>query len=67
MDIPLPEIIRQVRLQWQLDDARAAAAVERAMAGLGVVPRKKWLGGKVVSGEEYRLLLDWLNANGPGG
>lgn len=67
MDIPLPEIIRQVRLQWQLDELRAQSAVERALAGMGITPRKKLFGGKVVSGEEYRLLLDWLNRNGLGG
>ena len=31
---------------------------------MGVEPRKKLFCGKVVSGEEYRLLLDWLNQNG---
>ena len=30
-NIPLNDVVRQVRLQWQIDDARAAATVERAM------------------------------------
>ena len=63
-DIPLNEIIRQVRLQWQMDDARAGMAVEEAMVRAGIEPRKKLFGGKVISAQEYHLLLDWMNQNG---
>ena len=64
-DIPLPEIVRQVSLQWKLEAAAAQAAVDRALADLGIAPRKKLFGGRSVTAEEYRLLLDWLNQYGP--
>ena len=64
VDIPLPEIVRQVSLQWKLDSAAATAAVDRALSGLGIVPRKKLFGGRTVTSEEYRMLLDWLNQHG---
>ena len=63
-DIPYPDIIKQVSLQWQRDAASAEAAVGRACDALGIAPRKKLFGGRVLSGEEYRLLLDYLNQHG---
>ena len=63
-DIPYPDIVKQVSLQWQRDTGAAEAAVENACAALGITPRKKLFGGKVLSGEEYRLLLDYLNQHG---
>lgn len=63
-DIPLPDIIRQVSLQWKQDSAAAEAAVDQACHALGLTPRKRFFGPKSLTGEEYRLVLEWLNRYG---
>ena len=63
-NIPVPDIVKQVRLQWQTDDATASAAVERALSDLGFAPKKKLFGGREVSPQEYDMILDWLNRRG---
>ena len=66
-DIPLQDIVKQVRLQWQIDQGAAQAAVDRALAALEIQPKKKLLGvfGDLqLSGEDYRAVLTWLNAHG---
>jgi hypothetical protein len=65
-NIPLNDIVRQVRLQWRLDDSRAAAVVDRAMQALGIQPARSLLGGKSLTPDQYRLLLEWLNEHGLG-
>lgn len=64
VEIPLSDVVRQVRLQWQLQDGVASAAVERAPTTLCITPRKKLFGPRSITGEEYRMVLGWLNENG---
>jgi hypothetical protein len=63
-DIPLPDIVRQIGLQWHLDRSAASATLDRAMEALGIRPARSWLGARSLAGEQYRLVIDWLNEHG---
>lgn len=63
-DIPVPDVVKQLRLQWHLEQAGAEAQLERAMKALEIRPKRSLFGGKSLTPEQYRDVLAWLNQHG---